>query len=135
MKLSERSKHGLRAMVELALNYGQGPMKIKTIAERAGICGKYIEQMVAPLKVSGLVRTIRGFKGGYVLAMPPGEINLGMIVNAIEQPDEPTGCAKHKKFSKRCCGCVMATVWARLEKNASGYLDSTTLQDLLDMEN
>jgi len=134
MKLSERSRHVLRAMVELALNYSQGPMKIKTIAERAGICNKYVEQLVVSLKARGLVRTVRGPNGGYALGAQPSEINLSSIVDAIEGPDKPTRCARHKKFSKGCNSCVMGQVWAKLHKEASDYLDSTTLQGLIDMK-
>ena len=134
MKLSSRSKHGLRAMVELALNEGQGPMLIKTIAERAGISNKYIEQLIAALKISGLVRTKRGPHGGYFLGKQPSEIKLSQIFTSLEGPTYGIECTMHTKFSKGCDSCVMAKVWSKIHKTLSAFTDSTTLQDLIDMK-
>ena len=135
MKLSSRSKHGLRAMVELALNYGQGLMQIKTIAERTGISSKYIEQLLSALKISGLLRSKIGLNGGYILARQPSKIKISEVINALEGPTYDTDCKQHDRFTKGCAGCVTAKVWAKLHKKASDYLDSTTLQDLIDMKN
>jgi Rrf2 family cysteine metabolism transcriptional repressor len=134
MKLSARSKHGLRAIVELAIHYGKGYLQMKDIAEAGGISKKYIEEMFSKLIFSGMVKSYRGPKGGYVLKVPPSEINLSRIVSVLEWPEEPIGCGKHKKFSKRCNECVTERIWAKLHKNASDYFESTTLQDLLDMK-
>ena len=65
MKLSSRTRYGMRAILELALEYGNSPLQIKTIAEREDISNKYLEQLIAMLKASGLVRSIRGPRGGY----------------------------------------------------------------------
>ena len=134
MKLSERSKHGLQAMIQLAIHYGKGYLQLKDIAKAGGISKKYLEEMIHKLIISGMVKSYRGPKGGCVLGAPPSEISLGMIVNVLERPDEPTGCAKHKKFSKGCNSCVMGKVYAKMERNATDYLESTTLQDLIDMK-
>ena len=134
MKLSSRSKHGLRAMVELALNHGQGLMQIKTITEGAGISNKYLEQMIAALKRSGLVRSKKGPKGGFTLSRQPSEIKLGEVFNALEGPTGDMKCTEHDRFSKGCCGCVMAKVWAKIYKTSYALIDSTTLQDLIDMK-
>ena len=134
MKLSARSKHGLRAMVELAMNYGKGYLQMKVMAEAGGISKKYLEEMFSKLIISGMVKSYRGPKGGYVLKVHPGEIKLSRIVSVLEWPVEPSRCGKHKKFSKRCNECVTERIWAKLEKNSSDYLESTTLQDLLDMK-
>ena len=133
MKLSSRSKHGLRAVVELALNYDQGLMQIQAIAEKAGISNKYLEQLIAALKVTGLVRSTRGPKGGYFLARKPSEIKLGEVFTSLEGPTYDIDCAKHPTFSKGCNECVTKLVWARVQKATLALIDSTTLQDLVDM--
>jgi len=86
MKLSSRSRYGLRAILELAVEYGNGPLQIKTIAEREDISNKYLEQLVAMLKASGLVRSIRGPKGGYELTRPPGDVKLSEVFTTLEGP-------------------------------------------------
>ena len=134
MKISSKSKHGLRAMVELALNYGQGLMQIKTIAERVGISSKYIEKLVVSLRLGGLVRSKIGPAGGYILARQPSKIKASEVINALEGPAYHTDCEQHKKFTKGCAGCVMTKVWTKLHKNTWNLIDSTTLQDLIDMK-
>jgi Rrf2 family cysteine metabolism transcriptional repressor len=133
MKLSSRSRHGLRGVLELALNYGQGPMQIQTIAEKAGISNKYLEQLIAALKIGGFVRSTRGPKGGYFLAKKPAEITLGEVFTSLEGPAYNIDCAKHARFSKGCNECVTKHIWAKMQKATLAFIDSTTLQDLVDM--
>ena len=76
MKLSSRSRYGLRAILDLALEFGKGPVQIKVIAAREDISNKYLEQLMTILKTSGLVRSLRGPKGGYLLSRPPNEVKL-----------------------------------------------------------
>lgn len=133
MKLSSRSRHGFRSVLELALNYGQGPMQIQTIAERAGISNKYLEQLIAALKIGGLVYSIRGPKGGYFLAKKPVEITLGEVFTSLEGPAYDIDCTKHAKFSKGCNECVTRLIWVKMQKTTLAFINSTTLQDLIDM--
>ena len=86
MKLSSRTRYGMRAMLELALEYGNKPLQIKTISDREDISNKYLEQLIAMLKSTGLVRSIRGPRGGYMLAKPPAEIQIKDDVRTV-QPD------------------------------------------------
>ena len=86
MKLSTRSRYGVRALLELAIDYDKGPLQIKTIADREKISNKYLEQLIAILKSAGLVTSIRGPKGGYVLSRPPAEIQLSEVFKVLEGP-------------------------------------------------
>ena len=116
MKLSSRSRYGFRAILELAAHYGEGPLQIQTIANREEISNKYLEQLIALLKASGLVRSIRGPKGGYILAQKPSEIKLSTIFSAIEGPTYNVDCKKHARFSKGCNDCIVGFIWAKFAK-------------------
>ena len=133
MKLSSRSRYGFRAIMELAMHYGKGPLQLKMIAKTGDISGKYLEQLVGMLMRSGLIRSLRGPRGGYFLAMPPEQIKLSDIITSLEGYDPALECSDHQKFSAGCGDCVMTAIWAKLHKTMSDLLDSITLQDLLDL--
>jgi Rrf2 family cysteine metabolism transcriptional repressor len=93
MKFSSRARYGLRAMLELALNYNpEETMPLVQIAEKQGISEGYLEQMMTLLRRGGLVRSVRGAQGGYRLNREPGKITVGEIVRCLEGPLSPTGC-------------------------------------------
>ena len=115
MKLSSRSRYGFRAILELALEYGNGPLQIKTIAQKEDISNKYLEQLVAMLKSAGLVRSIRGPRGGYVLARTPGEIKLSDIFTTLEGPVISVECLDHPNFCFRCSDCVTRQIWSEMQ--------------------
>ena len=132
MKLSSRSRYGFRAILELAVEYGKGPLQIKTIAKREDISNKYLEQLIAMLKASGLVRSIRGPKGGYELTRPPGDVKLSEVFITLEGPVVAVECLEHPEFCPRCTECVTRDVWAKMQSAIMGVLESMTLQDLVD---
>ena len=132
MKLSSRARYGMRAILELALEYGKPPMQIKTIAEREDISNKYLEQLIAMLKAAGLVRSLRGPRGGYMLAKPPAEIKLKDIFVTLEGPMVPAECLEHPEFCPRCMDCATREIWAELQTAINGVLESTTLADLVE---
>lgn len=132
MKLSSRSRYGFRAILELAVEYGNGPLQIKTIAKREDISNKYLEQLIAMLKASGLVRSIRGPKGGYELTRPPGDVKLSEVFTTLEGPVVTVECLEHPEFCPRCTECVTRDVWAQMQSAIMGVLESMTLQDLVD---
>ncbi len=132
MKLSSRSRYGFRAILELAVEYGNGPLQIKTIAKREDISNKYLEQLIAMLKASGLVRSIRGPKGGYELTRPPGDVKLSDVFTTLEGPVVTVECLEHPEFCPRCTECVTRDVWAQMQSAIMGVLESMTLQDLVD---
>lgn len=132
MKLSTRSRYGLRAILELAMEYGTGPLQIKVIAKRQDISNKYLEQLMAILKSSGLVRSVRGAKGGYILAKEPREIRVSDIFSALEGPLVTVDCLDHPEFCTRCTDCVTRHVWAEIQNSIQGVMESITLHDLVD---
>jgi Rrf2 family transcriptional regulator, cysteine metabolism repressor len=132
MKISTRTRYGVRAMFELAMEYGKGPLQTRTIAEREDISNKYLEQLIAVLKSAGLIRSVRGPKGGYVLINPPAKVRLLEIFVALEGPIEPVECLEHETYCPRCAICVTRGVWAELQHCIIGVLEKTTLQDLVD---
>ncbi len=132
MKLSTRSRYGLRAVLELALEYGNKPMQIKTIADREDISNKYLEQLMSTLKSSGIVRSIRGPKGGYLLAQAPSQVKLSKVVMALEGPLIIVDCIEHPEFCVRCTDCVTRQVWAEIHSAMMSVLEAQTLQDLVD---
>jgi Rrf2 family cysteine metabolism transcriptional repressor len=132
MKISTRTRYGVRAMFELAMEYGKGPLQTRTIAEREDISNKYLEQLIAVLKSAGLIRSIRGPKGGYELVNPPAKVRLLEIFIALEGPIEPVECLEHESYCSRCATCVTRGVWAEIQKSITSVLEKTTLQDLVD---
>jgi len=132
MKLSSRSRYGLRAILDLALEYGGGPLQIKTIAKREDISSKYLEQLMTILKTAGLVRSLRGPRGGYLLAKPPNAIRLKEVFTVLEGPLITVECLQHPQFCPRCAECITRQVWSEIQNAMLGVLESITLQDLID---
>lgn len=132
MKFSTRARYGLRAMLELALNYGKGPVSVKTISENQEISEAYLEQLLALLGKAGLVKSVRGAQGGYLLAQEPAGIRVGDIIRALEGPIAPVDCVKRKDplICTRAEKCVSRIVWERIRDAVDEVLDSLTLEDL-----
>ncbi|OQY06608.1 MAG: hypothetical protein B6I25_03575 [Planctomycetales bacterium 4572_13] len=122
----------MRAILELALEYGKAPLQIKTIAQREDISNKYLEQLIAMLKASGLVRSLRGPKGGYLLARPPAEIQLKDVFLTLEGPMVPAECLEHPEYCSRCTDCATRQIWQELQEAVFGVLESVTLADLVE---
>ena len=132
MKLSSRTRYGMRAMLELALEFGNKPLQIKTISDREDISNKYLEQLIAMLKSTGLVRSIRGPRGGYMLAKPPSEIQIKDIFYTLEGPVTTAECLEHAEFCPRCTDCAPRQIWGEIQDAILNVLQSRTLQDLVD---
>lgn len=134
MRLSTRGKYGVKAMAELALHYGEGPTSLKLIAERQGLSEHYLEQLIAPLRKAGLVQSLRGAQGGYLLGRQPTSITVGEIVRVLEGPIAPSECASEQHQDYEHCGsarrCMARKVWTKLRDNIATTLDSVTLADL-----
>ena len=132
MKLSTRTRYGMRAILELAENDGKGPLRIKIIAQHQDISIKYLEQLMAILKSAGFVRSIRGSKGGYILAKAANEIKLSDVFKSLEgQSAITTECLENESYCARAADCVARQVWAEMQKAAMTVLQSITLQDLV----
>jgi len=132
VKLSTRTRYGTRAMLELALNHNKGPLQTKIIAQHQNISVKYLEQLMSALKSGGFVRSIRGSKGGYVLAKPANETKLSDVFNALEGPVITVECLDNERYCERVADCVARQVWAQVQQAIETILESITLQDLVD---
>lgn len=130
MHISSRGRYGLRAMLELTLRYGEGPIPLNEIAEEQEISLKYLEQLIVPLKLAGFVRSIRGSHGGYQLTKPPGEIKLDEIVRVLEGPMTPVECLKDPGICDRFETCASRDIWREIGKAIDEVLHSRTLKDL-----
>lgn len=127
MKISTKGRYGLTIMMELANRYGDGQISLKSIAQRHGLSEHYLEQLVAPLRNAGLVKSIRGAYGGYILSRPPEEITAGDVIRVLEGPISPVEFEEEEDPAKR-------DLWLRIRDSISEVLDSTTLQDLISYE-
>jgi len=132
VKLSTRARYGTRAILELAGHYKKRPLQIKVIAHRQEISLKYLEQLMAILKSAGLVRSIRGPKGGYGLAKAPQQIKLSEVFNCLEGPLVAAECVENKSLCTRAADCVTRQLWSQVQQAVKDVLESMTLQDLLD---
>jgi Rrf2 family protein len=131
MKLSTRTRYGVRLMLDLARQYGQGSVYLREIAAREDISEKYLSQIIILLRGGGLVRSIRGAHGGYTLAKPPAEITLREIVEPLEGDNCLVDCVKHPSTCHRVPTCAARDIWAMLGKKISETLDSVTLEQLV----
>lgn len=132
MKLSTRTRYGMRAIIELAVSDRKGPLQLKVIAQHQGISVKYLEQLMVVLKSAGFVRSIRGAKGGYVLAKAPNQIKLSDIFHCLEGPVSTVECVENEDYCQRAADCVARQVWTQVQAAIEGVLQSITLQDVAD---
>jgi len=132
MKMSTKGRYGTRAMVDIGENYAKGPVSLRELAERQGISMKYMEQIVPLLKTSGLIRSTRGARGGYVLAKSPSEISLRDIVQALEGSWCLVDCLDDKSLCDRAKECVTYEIWHDIHRAIHKILDSTSLADIIE---
>jgi len=134
MKLSTRGRYGTRALLDLALHQGEGPVLLKDIAEREQISVRYLEHLITPLIAGGILRTTRGAKGGVSLAKPPEGIKLSEIIQLLEGSIAPVECVNSPGICSRSKSCVTRDIWGELKQAMDGILESTTLQDLVERQ-
>ncbi|NQT01889.1 MAG: Rrf2 family transcriptional regulator [Planctomycetes bacterium] len=132
MKLSTRTRYGIRAILVLAENYGNGPLQLRIIARDQAMSVKYLEQLMAMLKSAGIVRSVRGSKGGYILAKPPGQVKVSDCFQCLEGPVITTECVEDESYCERATDCVARQVWTEVQKAVMEVLQSMTLQNLVD---
>ncbi len=133
MHLSTRGHYGLLAMFDLAEHYGAGPIPLKTVAERQNISDNYLEQLIAVLRKAGLVRSVRGAQGGYILAREPGSITVGEIIRAMEGPIAPVECVSEVEPTEcdQADFCITRLVWTKVRDKLAEVMDSISLGDML----
>ncbi len=132
MKISTKGRYALRMLVDLAENQGDGYVSLKDIAERQGISKKYLEQIVPAFNGADVLRTNRGYQGGYRLSRSPEEYTVGEILRLTEGNLAPVSCLECNPIEcKRKDICPTLPVWQGLYKAITDYLDSITLQDII----
>lgn len=114
-------------MMELAANVGEGPMSLKSIAEKNQLSEHYLEQLIAPLRNAGLVKSIRGAYGGYILSREPESITAGDVIRVLEGPISPVDFTEEDDPAKR-------DLWLRIRDSIAGVLDTTTLDNLVNFQ-
>ena len=119
-------------MVELAINYGDTPVSIKTISTRQHISEYYLEQLFAPLRKAKLITSIRGAQGGYILSREPKDITVADIMEVVEGPIEISDCIDKENGCDNTDCCATRLLWEKLKKSIDEVMASVTLQDIVD---
>jgi len=120
-------------MIDMAQSEANNPIATHTIAERQGISERYLEQLMVPLKRAGLVKSIRGSQGGYILGRKPDTITAGDIIRVLEGPIAPVECVSETNpdLCSRADFCVTRDIWSKVRDAITDVLDSYTLEDLV----
>ena len=133
MKISTKGRYALRMLIDLAMNGKESYVSLKDIAERQNISKKYLEQIVPLLSRSGLLKTNRGYQGGYMLSKKPDQYTVGEILRLTEGSLAPVSCLDTEvNECQRADGCITLPVWQGLYEVITNYLDSITLQDIIE---
>ena len=130
MKLSTKGRYGTHAMLDLAIHYDDGPVNLKDIAERQGVSRRYLEHLMVRLASSGLVRSVRGRAGGFVLARRPSQITLVEVVEALEGHIKVVDCVEDPNICSHVSACVTYEVWEEVSRVITDHLSQVTLDDL-----
>ena len=130
MKLSTKSRYAARLMVNLSLSYQKGPAQLNEIARREEVSEKYLSQIVILLRGAGLIRSVRGAKGGYLLAREPSAITIRDIVEVMEGGLQIVDCLNSAGTCGRDEKCVTRQVWDKVTLAIAETLESITLEDL-----
>ncbi|NLD50098.1 MAG: Rrf2 family transcriptional regulator [Clostridiaceae bacterium] len=134
MKLSTKGRYGIKAMLDLALHSEEGPVALKSIAERQDISDNYLEQLFAMLRKAGHIKSIRGSQGGYLLAQNPEDIVIGSVLRALEGSLAPVECV-YEDDTVKCSqsdNCVTKLIWEKIRNSVNEVVDSITLKDLVE---
>ncbi|HWL27049.1 MAG TPA: Rrf2 family transcriptional regulator [Ureibacillus sp.] len=123
MKISTKGRYGLTIMIELAKRFGEGPVPLRQIAEEKDLSEAYLEQLVSPLRIAGLVKSVRGAYGGYLLALPPEKISAADVIKVLEGPIQPVEGIEEEELPQR-------ELWIRIRDAVKNVLDTTSLLDL-----
>ena len=131
MKLSTRSRYGTRMMLHLAQHYDEGPVQIRNVSKRENISVKYLEQLIIPLKKANFIKSVRGPKGGHMLAKPPEAITVGEIVRVLEGGINLSSCIENPEVCDRTSDCLTRDLWEETTKAMYEKLNSATLSKMI----
>jgi Rrf2 family protein len=133
MKLSTRSRYGLKAVVDLAVYYGEGPVSLPTLASAQGISEGYLEQLLRELKKGGVVNTVRGAQGGYELMIDPAELSVQRVLSLLEGSTAVVDCVGTEPYGcKNACTCSARPLFLKLQSRINDVLAQTSIRDLAD---
>lgn len=132
MKLSTRSRYGLKAVVDLAVYYGEKPVTLSTLASLQGISEAYLEQLLRALRKAGIVDTVRGAAGGYALCCAPAELDVGRVLGALEGSTALVDCVgtREEANCENACTCSARPLFLKLQARINDVLRDTTIADL-----
>jgi len=134
MKLSTRGRYATRALLDLALHHDEEPVLLKDIARRQQISLSYLEHLIAPLIAGGIVRSMRGAKGGMSLAKPADEIRLDEVIRLLEGSTAPSECVANPETCSRSGTCAARDLWVEVKDAINGVLGSITLKELVERQ-
>src|SRR6056297_2965241 len=130
MRVSTKGRYGLRAMVDLAEHEEGKAIPIREISERQNISEQYLEQLFATLRKSGLVKSVRGAHGGYMLNHEPEDISVADILTTLEGPIAPVDCVVEEDFCNYVDKCVIHGLWEEFAEAINSVIDNMSLADL-----
>lgn len=130
--VSTKIRYGLRAMLRIAMIAKEKPVSVSTISEEEAISQKYLEAILQGLKKAGLLKSSRGPEGGYQLSLPPEQISLRRIVEAIDGPVLTVGCVPNIEVCDRSDKCLTRGVWSELQERLNGFMEERTLAMLIE---
>jgi Rrf2 family cysteine metabolism transcriptional repressor len=134
MKLLTKGRYGTRVLLHLTVRCGEGPIPLKDIAQRQRIPLPYLEHLITPLKVAGIIKSCRRPRGGIRLVKPPQEVRLNEVIPFLEGSIAPVECVNNAKTCPHSDLCVSRVIWGGMKKAMNGVLESTSLQDLVEPE-
>lgn len=136
MNLSQKCQYAVRAILELAKHYGQGPVAISQIAASQAIPQRFLENILNELRPTGLIESRRGIQGGYLLARDPGTVSVGEVIRLVEGPLDPVKCLGDREGP--CCplkdSCALIRLWSRAKAAVEEVYDNSTFRDLVTEE-
>ena len=135
MRIPMKVDYGVRALMELASQYGNGQVQTSDIALKQGIPESYLEQLMAALSREGLIDSRRGPKGGHSLSMPPSEITLSMVMDTLEPNSSPLDCITSPEDCMFSVSCAQQEIWKSVEQSIHNVLSSITLENLTQRQN
>ena len=134
MKVSTKGDYGVRALVELAHHYGEGPVQSATIASRQEVPEPYLDQLLTTLRRAGFIRSVRGPQGGHALIREPDKVKLSEVMVALEGSLAPIACVDDPESCTKSGGCVQRGVWEEVRDATRAILENVTIGDLAEKE-
>jgi Rrf2 family protein len=134
VRVSTKGDYGVRALIELAQRFGQGPVQSAEIAARQNIPEPYLDQLLTTLRRAGFIRSVRGPQGGHALIREPNEVRLSEVMEALEGPLSPIACLDENSDCSKAGGCAQREVWEEVRRATYEILNRTTIGQLAEKE-